>query len=61
MIGSTGMFPTVDPSDLPKHVPGIPLGRMGTPEECANVVVLFATTGYMTGQSVMLSGGLNHK
>jgi 3-oxoacyl-[acyl-carrier protein] reductase len=59
MIGDTGMFPST--ADVPKHSPDIPLGRLGTPQECANVVVMFCTTGYMTGQSVLLAGGLNHK
>lgn len=58
MIGSTGMFPG---EATPEQSASIPLGRLGTPEECANVVVMFATTGYMTGQSVLVAGGLNHK
>lgn len=56
MIGSTGMFPST--GDVPKHAPQIPLGRLGTPDECAQVVVMFATVGYMTGESIILGGGL---
>ena len=59
MIGETGMIPNGD--TVPGLVDSIPLGRLGTPAECGNVVVMFATTGYMTGQSVVLAGGLNHK
>jgi 3-oxoacyl-[acyl-carrier protein] reductase len=37
----------------------IPLGRFGTPEECAQVVMMLISTEYMTGQTVALSGGLS--
>src|SRR5215213_205840 len=37
----------------------IPLGRFGTPEECAQVVMMLIATEYMTGQTVALSGGLS--
>jgi NAD(P)-dependent dehydrogenase (short-subunit alcohol dehydrogenase family) len=36
----------------------IPLGRLGHPSEVANVVVMLAKTGYMTGQDIVLGGGL---
>lgn len=37
----------------------IPLGRFGTPEECAQVVLMLAGNAYMTGQTVALSGGMS--
>ena len=37
----------------------IPLGRFGTPEECAQVVTMLVGNAYMTGQTVALSGGLS--
>jgi 3-oxoacyl-[acyl-carrier protein] reductase len=37
----------------------IPLGRFGTPEECAQVVLMLVGNGYMTGQTVALSGGMS--
>lgn len=37
----------------------IPLGRFGTPEECAQVVLMLVGNAYMTGQTVGLSGGLS--
>jgi len=37
----------------------IPLGRFGTPEECAAVVLMLAGNGYMTGQTVALNGGMS--
>lgn len=59
MIGETGLIPNGD--SIPGLVDSIPVGRLGTPDEVANVVMMFSTTGYMTGQSVVLAGGLNHK
>ena len=37
----------------------IPLGRFGTPEECAQIVLMLAGNAYMTGQTVGLSGGMS--
>jgi 3-oxoacyl-[acyl-carrier protein] reductase len=37
----------------------IPLGRFGTGEEVAQVVVMLVRNEYMTGQTVALSGGMN--
>ena len=37
----------------------IPLGRFGTPEECAQAVLMVIGNAYMTGQTVALSGGLS--
>lgn len=37
----------------------IPLGRFGTPQECAQVVMMLIGNAYMTGQTVALSGGLS--
>ncbi|KAI2841862.1 hypothetical protein CBS147343_6260 [Aspergillus niger] len=56
MIGDTGMIPNAEA--VPEVVKGIPLGRLGTPEETANAVLMLVTTGYMTGQSLLLAGGL---
>ncbi|KAK7756417.1 hypothetical protein SLS62_001643 [Diatrype stigma] len=59
MIGETGMIP--DEKFLegtPGDVKNIPVGRLGTPQECANIVTMICQTGYLTGQSILLSGGL---
>jgi 3-oxoacyl-[acyl-carrier protein] reductase len=56
MIGDTGMIPNA--AAIPEVAAGIPLGRLGTPEEVANVVTMCVTTGYMTGQSLLIAGGL---
>jgi 3-oxoacyl-[acyl-carrier protein] reductase len=59
MIGETGMIPDEKYVEgTPGDVRNIPVGRLGTPAEVANVVLMFCQTGYMTGQSVLLSGGL---
>lgn len=56
MIGDTGMIPSA--AAIPEVAAGIPLQRLGTPEETANVVTMLCKTGYMTGQSLLLAGGL---
>ncbi|KAH7367151.1 3-oxoacyl-reductase [Plectosphaerella cucumerina] len=59
MIGDTGMIPDeARVAGTPGDVKNIPVGRLGTPQEAANVVLMFCKTGYMTAQSVLLSGGL---
>jgi 3-oxoacyl-[acyl-carrier protein] reductase len=35
----------------------IPVGRFGTPDEVAAVVVLLARDGYITGQTINVNGG----
>ncbi len=37
----------------------VPLGRFGTSEECAQVVMMLIGNAYMTGQTVALSGGMS--
>jgi 3-oxoacyl-[acyl-carrier protein] reductase len=37
----------------------IPLGRMGQPEEVAQAVTMVLGNGYMTGQTIVLNGGMN--
>ena len=59
MVGSTGLLPNAD--SVPGLVDSIPLKRLCTPEEVANVVFMYCTTGFATGQSFVLAGGLNHK
>ncbi|KAL4958437.1 hypothetical protein BDW69DRAFT_190909 [Aspergillus filifer] len=56
MIGDTGMLPSA--AAVLGVASNIPLGRLGTPEETANVVTMLVRTGYMTGQSLLLAGGL---
>ncbi|KAF2157041.1 NAD(P)-binding protein [Myriangium duriaei CBS 260.36] len=59
MIGDTGMIRDAKAVEgTPGDIKNIPVGRLGTPEECANVVNMLCETGYLTGQSILLSGGL---
>ncbi|KFA69701.1 hypothetical protein S40285_08099 [Stachybotrys chlorohalonatus IBT 40285] len=73
MIGATGMIPTPRSTTwqsnqnmeaLKDSDPGlavaasIPVRRLGQPEEVANVAIMMAKTGYLTGQEIVLSGGL---
>ncbi|KAJ3528832.1 hypothetical protein NM208_g10027 [Fusarium decemcellulare] len=73
LIGSTGMIPTpksqtwqsnADMEALREQDPGlaiaasIPVHRLGEPEEVSNIVVMMAKTGYLTGQEILLAGGL---
>ena len=39
----------------------VPMGRQGTPEEVADAVLLCAGTGFMTGQSVHMNGGMYYR
>jgi len=60
MIGDTGLIPRPEVlAGTPGDVRNIPVGRLGRPDEVANVVTMFCRTGYMTGQSILLSGGLH--
>ncbi len=58
MVGGTGMLP--DESSVPGVVKTIPLGRLCKPVEVANVVSMFASTGFITGQNLIVAGGLKH-
>ena len=44
------------PADAAKR---IPIGRLGTPEEVAQVVLMVVANPYMTGQSVPVNGGVH--
>jgi 3-oxoacyl-[acyl-carrier protein] reductase len=41
------------------HLPNIPVGRLGTTEEIASVVLMVVGNPYMTGQTVAANGGLH--
>ncbi|KAF5658222.1 Nodulation G [Fusarium circinatum] len=73
MIGSTGMIPPpisetwdkgCDLEELKKTDPGlaiaasIPVHRLGSPNEVCEAIIMLARNGYMTGQDILLSGGL---
>ncbi|KAF1357147.1 hypothetical protein BDV97DRAFT_394997 [Delphinella strobiligena] len=56
MVGNTGLLPSAD--TVPGLVDSIPLSRLCAPEEVANVVLMYASTGFATGQSIVVGGGL---
>lgn len=58
LIGDTRMVP-VDPND-PDALPlPIPVGRLGTPEEVADLAVAMLRNGYLTDKVITLDGGLH--
>ena len=44
-------------ADLKASPAAIPIGRFGTPEEVADVAVMLAKNGYITGQTININGG----
>lgn len=56
MVGNTGLLPSGD--QFPGLVDSIPLHRLCEPEEVANAVTFYAKTGFTTGQSIIIAGGL---
>jgi 3-oxoacyl-[acyl-carrier protein] reductase len=37
--------------------PPLPVGRFGLPEEVAQVALMLATNGFITGQTIQVNGG----
>ena len=54
-----GLWDAKSPEEKKKTVANIPLGRLGTPEEVASVVVFLASkeSSYITGITIDVSGG----
>src|SRR5215468_8540706 len=61
-ITVNAVAPSLIETDMMKGQPNlvsrIPLGRFGTPEEVAKVVMMLIDNPYMTGQTVAMSGGM---
>jgi 3-oxoacyl-[acyl-carrier protein] reductase len=55
LIEQTAMLPG-DPSELARRVP---VGRLGTPSEVADLALAIMRNGYMTNQVVSLDGGIH--
>ncbi len=51
-----------DPTVLERREAAIPLGRVGTPEDMAQVVLFLASdrAGYVNGQEILVGGGFEH-
>jgi 3-oxoacyl-[acyl-carrier protein] reductase len=55
LIEDTGLLPG-DPGELAQRVP---VGRLGRPEEVADLAIAMLTNGYLTNQVVLLDGGMH--
>ncbi|WP_249674761.1 SDR family NAD(P)-dependent oxidoreductase [Pseudomonas abieticivorans] len=51
---------TANPKRLESALRGIPLGRLGTPQDMANVALFLASplAGYLLGQTLLVDGGM---
>jgi len=61
---ATDMFTSANPADSPRTkaiIEGIPVGRMGTPEDVAHAVAFFLDdrSSFVTGQLLYVCGGLS--
>ncbi len=57
---ATEMVKAIDPAIVEKNIlPGIPVGRLGEPEEIARAVVFLASedAGFITGSTLTINGG----
>lgn len=55
LIEGTGMLPG-DPGDLAQR---IPVGRLGTPAEVADLALAVISNGYLTNQVISIDGGIH--
>ena len=58
---STEMIDAIPEDKKAEYLKNIPMGRLGTVEEVANVVTMLATdtSSYITGQVIVMDGGLS--
>jgi 3-oxoacyl-[acyl-carrier protein] reductase len=58
-VVQTAMLGEIKPEVMAEYLKQIPVGRLGQPEDVANVVLFLASeeTGYVTGQVVPVTGG----
>jgi 3-oxoacyl-[acyl-carrier protein] reductase len=55
LIEDTGMLPG-DPGDLAGR---IPVGRLGTPDEVADLALAMLANGYLTSKVILIDGGMH--
>ena len=60
-VTETAMIRNYSPENRARVTAGVPLGRIGAPEEIADVACFLTTEGarYMTGEVVIVNGGAN--
>jgi 3-oxoacyl-[acyl-carrier protein] reductase len=58
LIAETGMFPRPAEDAAAPPLP-IPVGRLGTPEEVADLALAVLRNGYLTNQVLLLDGGIH--
>jgi 3-oxoacyl-[acyl-carrier protein] reductase len=60
-ITVNAVCPSLIETDMVKELPvkpgDVPIGRLGTVEEVADVVLMLAVNGYITGQTLFVNGG----
>jgi 3-oxoacyl-[acyl-carrier protein] reductase len=56
LIADTGMIPG-DQMDRQELKQRIPIGRLGKPEDVAEVIMMLITNSYMTNQTISIDGG----
>lgn len=61
-VTANAIAPALIETDMIKGNPNItpdrlPIGRFGQPDEVAQIVVMLATNGFMTGQTINVNGG----
>ena len=62
VLPSNAIAPALIETDMIMHNPNIkptiiPLGRFGKTDEVSDIVLLLATNGYITGQTISVNGG----
>jgi 3-oxoacyl-[acyl-carrier protein] reductase len=57
LIAETGIIPG-DQQDEQELVPRIPVGRLGKPEDVAEVILMLISNSYMTNQTILIDGGM---
>ena len=59
-IIDTVLQDALTPKQIENHLSNIPMGRMGTPEEVACIILMLASsvTSYVTGINIDVNGGL---
>ncbi len=58
LIAETGMI-AGDEQDQQELAPRIPVGRLGKPEEVADVIMMLISNAYLTNQTISLDGGMH--